>query len=117
MDEGTPDAQRPVASFGLWAAALGGPSAWFADLCSRYFLVESGWAIGREPALVALGSFWFVVAAAAGVLSHRHERRLRAAWPGAALVASLGTALGGFSAFVILAALVPHGFASAGQGP
>lgn len=117
-----PEAQAPsgsphptrarVGPGALWLAALGGPCAWFVDLVTRYFLVESGWAARREPVVIAIGVGFALLAALAGLVSFHNFKQLRAECTGARLVAALGSGMGGFSCLVILAALLPHGFLS-----
>jgi hypothetical protein len=99
-----------IGAGGLWAAALVGPCAWFMDLVSRYFLVESGWAARHEALVITLGVGFATLAALAGLLSFRNFEQLSPERSGARLVAMLGSGMGTFSSLVILATLIPHGF-------
>ena len=98
-------------------AAVGGPAAWFADLCARFFLVEFGVARAHEPAILALGVAFFALAVGASIASHRLHARTRAKGGELEFVTALGIALGAFSALVIAAALVPHLYFDGGSTP
>lgn len=105
----------PVGTLGLCSVALAGPTAWFCDLSTRYFLVESGRAAGHEWWLGVIGGLYALLAAAAGWGSLRHLRRLRARGSGAELIAALGGGLALLSTLAILAALLPHLFLNPGE--
>jgi hypothetical protein len=98
----------------LWLAALGGPVAWFLDLVTRYFLVESGRASDQEKCVGLLGLAFAVLAISAGAVSMRNLRRLGDSAAGAALVAALGGGLALLSLLAILAGLLPHFFLDPG---
>jgi hypothetical protein len=98
-------------------AALGGPAAWFADLCARFFLVEFGVARAREPAVLAVGVAFLTLAVGASVTSHRLHARAKAKAGELEFVTALGVALGAFSALVIAAALIPHIYFDGGTTP
>jgi hypothetical protein len=98
----------------LWLAALGGPLAWFLDLVTRYFLVESGRASGHERSVSLVGLAFAVLAVSAGAGSLRNLRRLGGSGAGAELVAALGGGLALLSLLAILAALLPHLFLDPG---
>jgi hypothetical protein len=102
--------QHAVGTGILWVAALTGPCAWFLDLVTRYFLVESGWASRHEPVVVAVGIGFALLAAFAGLVSFRNFKLIHTERAGARLVAALGAGMGAFSCLVIIAALLPHGF-------
>jgi hypothetical protein len=90
--------------------AASGPSLWFTDLVSRYFLVEAGVARAHEPLVAAIG---VLCASFAAGTSAWAAWALRARAPEARdvrFVLQLGVVLGAFSALVIGAALVPHLF-------
>jgi hypothetical protein len=92
------------------AAALMGPVAWFLDLNTRYFLVESGVAAVHPIAVPCVGVVWLLVAASASAAGWRTHRRLAQHDRGASFVALLGCVLSGYAALVILAMLLPHLF-------
>ena len=104
----------PVGTLSLCSVALAGPGAWFADLSTRYFLVESGRAVGHEWWLGLIGGLYALLSAAAGWGSLRHLRRARAHGAGAELIAALGGGLALLSTLGILAALLPHLFLNPG---
>ena len=104
-----------VGALGLCSLALAGPTAWFADLSTRYFLVESGRAAGHEGWLGLIGGVYALLAAASGWGSLRYLRRVRAHGTGAELVAALGGGLALLSTLAILAALLPHLFLNPGE--
>jgi hypothetical protein len=92
------------------ATALAGPSAWFLDLNTRYFLVESGIASLHPVAVPCIGVFWLLLAAAASAAAWRLHGRLAQQARGARFVALLGCVLSAYAALVILAMLLPHLF-------
>lgn len=105
-------ADPPRASRGarLWAPALAGPSAWFLDLNTRYFLAEAGVAAAHPLAVLLVGVVCLAIALGASAVSWRAHRRLSPQDHGARFVALLGAVLSGYSAIVIAAMLLPHLF-------
>lgn len=95
-----------IARVALTAAV--GPLAWFMDLSVRFFMVEFGFARAHEGVVVAVGASACALAGGAAIACHR--LRVRAQRPSSELdfAATLGVALGAFSALVIAVALVPH---------
>jgi hypothetical protein len=91
-------------------AAATGPCAWFVDLSARFFLVEHGVAREHEGVLIGVGLFFCLVALGASNACLRLSRRVKGAGGEVLFVATLGAALGLFSAISIGAALVPHYF-------
>lgn len=73
-------------------------------------VVESGVAGPHERGVMAIGVFALSIAAVSSVACAGIRRRARALGGDTELVASLGIALGAFSALVIAAELVPHYF-------
>jgi hypothetical protein len=98
----------PVSFARVLLTALAGPAAWFIDLSTRFFLVEFGVARASEGRVLALGVGFCVIALVAGLASYRLRSRVHDQKGEAEFVASLGVALGVFSALVIASALVPH---------
>jgi hypothetical protein len=113
----TKGAERVSVARVAFTAALG-PIAWFTDLSLRFFLVEFGFARSHEGVVIAIGVFACAIALAAAAACQRLRRRalahssLSQGSPshGSELgfAATLGAALGVFSALVIAAALLPH---------
>ena len=103
-----PHARPPRFGRICWAA-FAGPGAWAIDLVVRYFLVESGVAGPHERGVMTIGLVAALSAAGSSVLCAGMRRRARGLG-GAELIASLGIALGAFTALVIAAELVPHYF-------
>jgi hypothetical protein len=91
-------------------AGATGPGAWFVDLSTRFFLVELGAAREHEGVLIGVGLFFCLVALGSSVACLRLSRRVKGQGNEVELVATLGVALGLFSAITIGAALVPHYF-------
>jgi hypothetical protein len=94
----------------VWVPALAGPVAWFLDLNTRYFLVESGVAALHPTLVPCVGIVCLLIAAAASAAGWRTHRRLAQHARGASFVALLGSVLSGYAALVILAMLLPHLF-------
>ena len=101
----------PPVRFGriCWAA-FAGPGAWALDLVTRYFLVESGVAGPHELGVMAIGLVAALVAVSSSAVCAGIRRRVRGQGADAEFLASLGVALGAFTALVIGAELVPHYF-------
>jgi hypothetical protein len=108
---GAAEPRDPPVRFGriCWAA-FAGPGAWAVDLVARYFLVESGVAGPHELAVMTIGIVAVLIAAASSIVCAGMRRRARGHGADAELLASLGVALGAFTALVIGAELVPHYF-------
>lgn len=91
-------------------AAFAGPGAWALDLVARYFLVEAGVAGPHELGVMAIGVVAALIAAASSAVCAGMLRRARGQGTDREFIATLGVALGAFSALVIGAELVPHYF-------
>jgi hypothetical protein len=101
---------------GLWGAAFGGATAWFLDLCVRYFLVEAGWAQTRELRVAAVGGLALLCALAALIACVRKARRLHRPDGNAPgfFVATCGIGLNALFALLIAATLSMHLLLSGG---
>jgi hypothetical protein len=102
-----PPTPRPI---WIWSPALAGPVAWFLDLNTRYFLVESGVAARHPIAIPCIGLVYLLIAGAASAAGWRRYRQLAQHAHGARFVVLLGCVLSGYAALVILAMLLPHLF-------
>lgn len=106
--------RRAPRGAGLWLPVFAGPSAWFIDLNTRYFLVESGVAAAHPVAAPCVGVACLLIAAGASARCWRVHGRLAAEDHGSRFVALIGCVLSGYSALVIAAMLLPHLFFDGG---
>lgn len=97
--------------------ALAGPAFSLLDLTVRSFLVELGVARAHEGIVIGIGAVSCALALGAAALSRHEEQRAIGQSREVAFVCSLGTALGAFSAIVILSMLLPHVYLDGGATP